>query len=53
MNIEQEISMLPIQLIEAILRHDFFTAANVKQRKKEIENWINMNSNILGRRLIK
>lgn len=44
MNVEQYIQMLPVQLIEALLAHDFFRAANIKRQKTEIESWARMNS---------
>ncbi len=43
MNVEQEIAMLPVLLVEAILNHDFFMANQIKRREEELKNWINMN----------
>lgn len=41
---EMEIEMLPVMLVEAILKHDFFAANQIKARQVELENWIRMNN---------
>lgn len=43
MVIEQEIEILPTLLVEAMLAHDFFTAANIKRRQEELKKWVQMN----------
>lgn len=43
MNIEQEIETLPVLLVEAMLAHDYFLAANVKKRQEELKKWVQMN----------
>lgn len=43
MSIEQEIEILPALLVEAMLAHDFFTAANIKRRQEELKKWCRMN----------
>ena len=43
MVIEQEIEILPTLLVEAMLVHDFFTAANIKKRQEELKKWVQMN----------
>ncbi len=40
---EQEIEILPALLVEAMLAHDFFTAANIKRRQEELKKWVQMN----------
>lgn len=44
MSIEQEIETLPVLLVEAMLAHDFFMAANIKRRQEELKKWVQMNS---------
>ena len=44
MGIEQEIEVLPVLLVEAMLAHDFFTATNIKKRQEELKKWVQMNS---------
>lgn len=43
MSIEQEIETLPVLLVEAMLAHDFFMAANIKKRQEELKKWVQMN----------
>lgn len=43
MGIDQEIETLPVLLVEAMLSHDFFTAANIKKRQEELKKWVQMN----------
>lgn len=43
MTVEQEIETLPVLLVEAMLAHDFFTAANIKRRQEELKKWVRMN----------
>lgn len=43
MNVIQEIEILPVMLLEALINHDFFSATYIKKHKQEIEDWINMN----------
>lgn len=43
--IEQTIELLPIQICEALLAHDYFTAYNLKRKKIEIEAFLRMNGN--------
>lgn len=43
MSVEQEIEILPALLVEAMLAHDFFMAANIKRRQEELKKWVQMN----------
>lgn len=43
MGIEQEIETLPVLLVEAMLSHHFFDAANIKRKQEELKRWVQMN----------
>lgn len=46
MTLEQEIEMLPVLLLQAMIEHRFFDCTWIKHRKQEIENYIHMNGGI-------
>lgn len=46
MSIEQEIEILPALLVEAMLAHRFFDAANIKKRQEELKKWVKMNAGL-------
>lgn len=44
MNLLQELELLPVLLVEALVEHRFFDACHLKRKKLELENFFNMNS---------
>lgn len=42
-NLIKELELLPVLLVEALVKHNFFDAFNLKKKKLELENFFRMN----------